>query len=179
MARKKKAAPVEEVAAIEQESSALAPKEVTQTAQVKMTDAGIVEVPLSKTTGEASKKYLPTSGRMVSVFSKFEQALTYNTPYGPVTLACKTHKGAIVVNGFAVTSIPIEAWNYIAKVYGSGKMFKNHFVYVAESVEAGKDHAKELRDMKTGIEPLNPKEQHSVLPQGQSDDGIVTTYSPD
>lgn len=179
MARKKKV--VDEATTIEQESTDLAPKEVKPVAQVEMTGTGIVEVPLEKTDafGAAPKRYKATSGRKVTVFSKYEQALKYETPYGPIVLACKTHKGALVVNGFAVTSIPIEAWNYLAEVYGKSNMFRNHFVYVADSVEAGTDHAKELRDIKTGLEPLDPKEKHNVLPSGQSDDGIVTTFTPD
>lgn len=130
-----------------------APNSVTELE--KATGAKLEEVPYEKisATGQTKEIYLPTSGETVDVYSKWPHALRYETKHG-VCVIEGLSKLKLIGSPFMVTTIPVEQWNDVARVYGKTKLFKNHFVFVAKNKDYGDSHAEELANEKTGAERL-------------------------
>lgn len=114
-----------------------------------------VEVPYSKTDsdGKSPDSYTPTSGGNILVYSKWPGTLRYDTPYGTCRILGLQER-KILGAPYMSSEIPVECWNYVAKVYGNTKLFKNHFIFAAKDAKSGDAHAKELANEKTGVEPL-------------------------
>ncbi len=106
--------------------------------------------------GSSRNKYLPTSGTVVRVYSKWQHTLRYETPYGIVEITGLA--SSQVVAPYATTSVPVECWNWIVDIYGKTNMFRNHFVYATNEADAayGDDKAVELAGEQTGLEKLEP-----------------------
>lgn len=113
------------------------------------------EIPYVKTSagGETEKNYLPTGGAMVLVYSKWPHDLRYETRHG-ICVIKGLSSSKIIGATHSQTSIPIEQWNDIARVYGKTKLFQNHFVFAAKDGEWGNAHAADLAGEKTGVERL-------------------------
>lgn len=114
-----------------------------------------IEVPYSKTDadGKSPDAYVPTSGSAVLVYSKWPSTLRYETPFG-VCRVLGLQESKVIGAPYMASEIPVECWNHIVKVYGSTKLFRNHFVFAARDAATGDAHARELADEKTGVEPL-------------------------
>jgi hypothetical protein len=104
--------------------------------------------------GGSESDYLPTSGKEVRVYSKWQHDLRYETAYGIVEI--KGLASSPVVAPYATSAIPVECWNWIVGIYGKTNMFRNHFVYATETDDAGygDGKARELAAEQTGLEKL-------------------------
>lgn len=142
MARKSKAAK-------EAEEAAKAAKEAEEAV------AEPVEVPYAKAdeNGKFADSYAAVAGNSVLVYSKWPGTLRYDTPYG-VCRILGLQERKVIGAPYMSSTIPVEAWNHIARVYGNTRMFKNHFIFAAKDAESGDAHARELSNEKTGVEPL-------------------------
>lgn len=67
-------------------------------------------------------------------------------------------KGQLPVGAFGLTVIPREDWEEIKAKYGGMRLFRSGLIFVAESKSNAEAEAEEKKDMRHGLEPIDPKE---------------------
>lgn len=73
-------------------------------------------------------------------------------------------KGILSVGTFGETILKKSDWEYILKTYGSAKIFKNGLCFAAERGEDARAEAQDRKDLRSGLEPVNPKKAAASKP---------------
>lgn len=67
-------------------------------------------------------------------------------------------KGQLPTGAFGLTVISRDDWNEIKAKYGTMRLFRSGLIFVSDSKADAEAEAEEKKEMRHGLEPIDPKE---------------------
>lgn len=73
-------------------------------------------------------------------------------------------RGILAVGAYGITAnVPREAWEYILEAYADNRAIRNGLIF-ATSANAARAQAKERKDLRHGLEPIDPTKAKNSRP---------------
>ena len=94
--------------------------------------------------------------RLIYVYCKLPNGMIFSTPKGGQVKLNGSNTSSII-GGYGETAVPADEWAEVMKVWSKHPAITSNAIFAAEKSENGKEQAKEQAEVKTGLEPVDPK----------------------